>query len=183
MQQVRKSQRFSSFFKYAKIVKATDLTTTSYQGVQISGRRLSGDRTGDDVVIKLPIWPKAPPPEASLYRRTQDMWSFEFRTHLPEFDSGHGAGNVNLSRLYFIQLLPNKLPSYHSWASPTDQPGACIKNRTQMDGLGSPHYDDRIASNKQKLRSPGNSSASPKAGTKRPRSPATSSSSSSGKKP
>src|ERR1700677_1957723 len=39
MQQVRKGQKFSSFFKYATIVKATDPTTTSYQGVQINGRR------------------------------------------------------------------------------------------------------------------------------------------------
>jgi hypothetical protein len=155
MQQVRKGWKFSSFFKYATIVKATDLTTTFYQGVQINGRRNSGDRTGEDIVTTLPIWPKAAPPEASLHRRTQDTYGFEFRTHLPEVDVGHDARNVDLSRLYFIRLLPNELPSYHFWASPTDQPGACTKNRTQIDSPGSPHYDDRMASSKQKLRSHG----------------------------
>jgi hypothetical protein len=74
MQQVRKGQKLSSFIKYATIVKATDLTTTSYQGVQINGRRSSGDRTGEDVVIKLLIWPKAALPEASLYQEAGHVW-------------------------------------------------------------------------------------------------------------
>lgn len=152
MQEVRAGQKFSSFFKYATIIKAADIHLTADHTVHVNETRGPNNGDGDDVVIRLPFWPKAPEPEDSLYRRTMDAVGFEFRTHLPEYDTGHEAQNADINRLWFIQLLPNELPSYHFWVRPHDTPWLLVSNRKRADGPGSPHFEDPAASYKQKIR-------------------------------
>lgn len=184
MREVRKGKRFSSFFKFATVVSYKDLNVSGAQNVEVNETNGSGNLQGDDVVLNLPDWPNAPAPADSLYSRTMDSHGFEFRTHLPEFDTGHDGRNIGPGNLWFIQLLPNELPSYHFWAGPNDQPGLSTRNRQRMDGVESHHYNDPDASMKQKMRmsppsSPSNSASGPsaqgsrpkasKAGSKRPR--------------
>jgi hypothetical protein len=160
MQEVRAGQQFRTFFRYATVIKATDINITADHTVHINETRGPGNGDGDDVVIRLPGWPDAPSPEDSLYRRTMDNHGFEFRTHLPAFDTAHEPQNVDMNRLWFIQLLPNELPSYHFWARPHDQPWLLMGNRKRIDGPGSPHYEDMGSSYKQKIRqSPQNTAA------------------------
>ena len=184
MQEVRAGRKFSSFFKFATVIKATDIDNLdAAHEIIINETRGPSNGDGDDVVIRLPLWPKAPRLEASLYRTTMDIFGFEFRTHLPAYDTSHDSRNVDISRLYFIQLLPNELPSYHFWASPTDTPWLLTDNRKHVYAVGSPHYDDACASFKQRMRSspqnsragststrPTGSNTGSKAGTKRQRS-------------
>jgi hypothetical protein len=168
MREVRAGRKFSSFFKFATVIKATDLHRDDENPIVVN--RVSAG--GDDVVIQLPHWPRAPNPEDSLYRRTQDRYGFEFRTHLPLYDTSHDTQNTAFpdQSLYFIQLLPNELPSYHFWAGPNDTPWLLTDNRKLFYGPGSPHYDDPGASYKQRMRlSPQNSRSNSSAGRSRSR--------------
>ena len=56
---------------------------------------------------------------------------FDYRTHLPSADpTAPKSLPLTLSHLYFIQLLPNELPSYHFWARPDYDPPHGHPNRS-----------------------------------------------------
>jgi hypothetical protein len=169
MQEVRGGRPFTSFFKYATVIRAADIHITAEHTVHVEETLGSNNGDGDDVVIWLPVWPKASASADSLYRQTMDNIGFEFRTHLPEYDSGHELQNVNVTNLWFIQLLPNELPSYHFWVRPNDTPWILANNRKRIDGPGSPHFEDMGASYKQKMRLSfqNNKQSAPVAGGKR----------------
>lgn len=104
MQEVPAGRNFStsSFFKYTTVFRAANIHLTADHTVHVNERRGPNNGDGDDVVIRLPAWPEPPAADASLYRQTMDTIGFDFRTHLPEFDTGHEAQNADLNNLWFI---------------------------------------------------------------------------------
>ena len=146
---------------------------------------------GDDVVILLPQCPNSTlwsssscssnentPEGSKLFARTDLSHGFEYRTHLPRNDQFHheriaGTDSVCLENLYFVQVLPNELPSYHFFvesrpraaAEGEERWGLSVRSgaekeagsRTRPDGPGSPFAREALArcSVKQKARRAG----------------------------
>lgn len=101
VREVRAGLKFSSFFKYATVLEATNIDLNADDLVHIDETRGPDNGVGDDVVIRLPFGPNAPAPESSLHPRTMDTHGFKFRTHLPQYDTSHEPQKVDMNRLYF----------------------------------------------------------------------------------
>jgi hypothetical protein len=103
----------TGWFIDASVMKAIDALPREWITITPS---LPGYPKGDDVVISLPE-------VACAQTGTEIQKRFEFRTALPKAGS-HPDEILDLEHLYFIQLLPNKLPFYHFWATENDTPTA-----------------------------------------------------------
>lgn len=127
-----KSFANTGWFIYASIMRAVDALPRDWIKITPSP---PGYPAGDDVVISLPDVasglqysmkevdaqgnPKVHPATGKEIQKR-----FEFRTALPEAGTGIPGEIYDLDHLYFIQLLPNELPSYHFWATAKDTPTA-----------------------------------------------------------
>jgi hypothetical protein len=131
----------TGWFIYASIMKAIDALPREWIKFTPSPH---GYPIGDDVVISLPDvaiglqdsmkeLDDAGNPKTYPDSGKQVQKRFEFRTALPEAGTGIPGEIYDLDHLYFIQLLPNELPSYHFWATEKDAP-------TARNG----HHDRRI---------------------------------------
>jgi hypothetical protein len=110
-------------FIYASVMKAIDALPREWITINPS---LPGYPRGDDVVISLPEVASGlqdSMKEVNPQTGMEIQKKFEFRTALPEAGS-HPDEIVDLEHLYFIQVLPNELPSYHFWATENDTPTA-----------------------------------------------------------
>ena len=121
----RAGQSFEAtgWFIYASVMKAVDALPRDW--ITITPSPL-GHPQGDDVVITLPdvasgLQDSMKNVDAQTGSVVQKK--FEFRTALPDHGS-HRDEILDLEHLYFIQLLPNELPSYHFFATATDTPTA-----------------------------------------------------------
>ena len=134
MKLARAGESFANtgWFIYASVMRAIDALPRDWIKLTPSP---PGYPVGDDVVISLPDVasglqysmkevdaqgnPKVHPAAGKEIQK-----SFEFRTALPEAGTGIPGEIYDLDHLYFIQLLPNELPSYHFWATAKDTPTA-----------------------------------------------------------
>jgi hypothetical protein len=113
----------TGWFIHASVVKAIDALPREWITITPS---LPGYPRGNDVVISLPEVASGledSMKEVDAQTGMEIRKKFEFRTALPEAGS-HPDEIVDLEHLYFIQLLPNELPSYHFWATENDTPTA-----------------------------------------------------------
>ena len=116
-----KSFENTNWFIYASVMKAVDALPQDWITI---GNSPPFYPPGDDVVIRLPnvasglqdSMKDVDPQTGNAMQK-----KFEFRTALPE-EGSHPHQIVDLEHLYFIQLLPNELPSYHFFATPRDTP-------------------------------------------------------------
>jgi hypothetical protein len=122
----------TDWFIYASVMRAVDAMPREWITITPSP---PGYPRGDNVVISLPEVavglqytmkevdtqgePKTHPDTGKEIQKR-----FEFRTALPEAGTGIPDEIHDLDHLYFIQLLPNELPSYHFWATAKDTPTA-----------------------------------------------------------
>ena len=194
MGEVRSREVLTRWLRYGYVFQASDVVSESGSGSEggkkgddgnekVDCRIIVTGNKGDDVVIHLPhcpnsaIWfSSADTPEGSkLFARTDLKHGFEYRTHLSCNDEFHyerisGTKSVCLENLYFVQVLPNELPSYHFFVdipprSAKESRGLSVRlgsdkdpeSRTRPDGAGSPFAREPLArcSVKQKARSAG----------------------------
>jgi hypothetical protein len=104
--------QYNDWFKFAVVLKATGCFP-KWWTITIGPPR-SGYPLGDDVVISLP--------KAAVGDLADQFESFEFRTALPMHGTGKRGEIYDTDHLYFIQLLPNELPSYHFFGRDSDNP-------------------------------------------------------------
>ena len=118
-----KSFENTGWFIYASVMKAVDALPRDWITIGTSPPFYP---RGDDLVISLPDVASGLQDSMKVVdpqTRNAVQKKFEFRTALPE-EGSHPHQIVDLEHLYFIQLLPNELPSYHFFATPRDTPTA-----------------------------------------------------------